>query len=145
MLKIATLLPLLRARPLSLAPNRSESHTLNLNSWLKKWNPRINWTRLSMTISSSPCSHIPYHARYLGLNADHELFQLFSSLSPAEDDWSLHEYCLQAGGSEEQINKVTILTQLVQAETPKEIPVPNFCTNFTNVFSEKTYNILPPH
>ena len=113
--------------------------------WLKKWNPKINWNCLSMTLPSSPHSYILYHARYLGLNADHELFQLFSSLSPAEDDWSLCEYCLLAGGSDEQINKVTILMQLAQAEKPREIPVPNFCTDFTNIFSEKTYNVLPPH
>ena len=113
--------------------------------WLRKWNPRIDWNRLSMTLPSSPCTHIPYHARYLGLEANHELFQLFLSLSPAEDDWSLLEYRLQAGGSEEQINKVTILTQLAQAEKSKEIPVPDFCTDFSNVFSEKTYNVLPPH
>ena len=89
-----------------------------------------------MTLPLPPHSHIPYHARYLGLDADHELFQLFSSLSPAKDDWSLREYRLQAGGLVEQINKVTILTQLAQAEKPKEIPVPDFCTNFSNVFSE---------
>ena len=35
--------------------------------------------------------------------------------------------------------------QLAQMEKPREIPVPNFCTDFTNVFSEKTYNLLPPH
>ena len=113
--------------------------------WLKKWNPRIDWNHLSMTLPSSPCAHIPYHARYLGLDADHELFQLFLSLSPAKDDWSLHEYRLQEGGSEEQINKVTISTQLAQAEKPKEVPVPDFCTDFSDVFSEKTYNVLPPH
>ena len=113
--------------------------------WLKKWNPRINWNHLSMTLPSSPRSHIPYHARYLSLDADHELFQLFSSLSPAKDGWSLHEYRLLAGGLDKQINKVTISMQLAQAEKPKEIPVPNFCTDFTDVFSEKTYNILPPH
>ena len=113
--------------------------------WLKKWNPKINWDRLSMTLPSSPCSHIPYHTQYLSLDADHELSQLFSSSSPAEDDWSLHEYCLLAAGSEEQINKVTISTQLTQAEKPREIPVPHFCTHFTDVFSEETYNVLPPH
>ena len=113
--------------------------------WLKKWNPRINWDCLSMTLPSSPCSHIPYHARYLGLDADHELFQLFSSLSPAEDDWSLREYRLQAGGSNEQINKITISMQLTQEEKPREIQVPNSFTDFANVFSEKTYNLLPPH
>ena len=113
--------------------------------WLKKWNPRINWNHLSMTLPSSPRSHIPYHACYLSLDADQELSQLFSSLSPAKDDWSLREYHLLEGGSEEQINKVTILMQLAQAEKPREIPVPHFCTDFTNVFLEKTYNILPPH
>ena len=45
----------------------------------------------------------------------------------------------------EQINKIMISTQLAQADKPKEIPVPNFCTDFSDVFSEKTYNILPPH
>ena len=98
-----------------------------------------------MTLPLPPRSHIPYHAHYLGLNADHELFQLFSSSSPAKDDWSLHEYRLQAGGPEEQINKVTISTQLAQAKKPKEILVPNFYTDFTDVFSEKMYNILHPH
>ena len=113
--------------------------------WLKKWNPKINWDHLCMTLPSSPRSHIPYHARYLGLDADHELFPLFSSLSPAKDDWSLHEYHLLAGGLGERINKVTISTQLAQAEKPKEIPVPTSCADFTNVFSKKTYDILPPH
>ena len=115
--------------------------------WLKKWNPKIDWNHLSMVLPLSPCHHIPYHAHYLhvGLDIDHELFQLFSSLSPAEDDWSHCEYRLWAGGSTEQINKITISTQLTQADKPKENPIPNFCTDFTDVFSEKTYNILPPH
>ena len=113
--------------------------------WLKKWYPKINWDHLSMTLPSSPHSHVPYHARYLGLNANHELSQLFSSSSPAEDDWSLREYHLLAGGSAKQINKATILMQLFQAEKPREIQVPCFCTDFTDVFSEKTYNVLPPH
>ena len=47
-----------------------------------------------MTIPSTPCYHTPYHARYLGLDADHELSLLLASLSPTEEDWSLHEYHL---------------------------------------------------
>ena len=113
--------------------------------WLKKWNLRIDWNHLSMSLPLSPYPHISYHVCYLGLNADHELFQLFSSISPAEDDWSLHEYHLWMGGSMEQINKITISTQLAQEDQSKAIPVPDFCAEFTNVFSEKTYNILPPH
>ena len=112
--------------------------------WLKKWNPKIDWNHLSMTLPSSPHHHIPYHACYLGLNADHELSQLFSLQPSAEDDWSFREYCLQARGSGEQINKITILTQLAQADKPKETPISDFCSDFTDVFSEKTYNILPP-
>ena len=112
--------------------------------WLRKWNPRINWDRFSMSLPPTPCSQIPYHTCYLGLNADYEIYHLFS-LHPSKDDWSLHEYRLWTEGSGEQINKIMISTQLAQADKPKEIPVPNFCRDFGDVFSEKTYNILPPH
>ena len=64
---------------------------------------------------------------------------------PAEDDWSLCEYHLQTGGANKHINKVTISTQLTQADKPKDIPVPTFCSSFADVFSEQTYDILPPH
>ena len=106
----------------------------------------IDWPHLSMTIPSLPHLPIPYHARYLGLDADHELSLLIAiASSPAEDDWSLREYCLRTGGANKQISKITISTQLAQAETPKDIPVPDFCSSFANVFSEQTYDILPPH
>ena len=49
------------------------------------------------------------------------------------------------GGANEHINKITILTQLTQANKTKDISVPNFCSSFDDVFSEQTYNILPPH
>ena len=99
-----------------------------------------------MTIPSLPHLPIPYHARYLGLDADHELSSLLATSSPpVKDDWSLREYCLQTGGATEHINKITILTQLTQVDKPKDIPVPNFCSSFADVFSEQTYDILPPH
>ena len=114
--------------------------------WLKKWNPRIDWPCLSMTIPSFPHPSIPYHARYLGLDADHELSSLLATCSPpVEDDWSLREYCLRTGGANEHINKITISTQLAQADKPKDIPIPNFCSSFADVFSEQTYDVLPPH
>ena len=114
--------------------------------WLKKWNPTINWSCLSMTIPSFPNPSIPYHARYLGLDADHELSSLLARSSPSvEDDWSLREYHLQTEGANEHINKVTLSTQLAQAVKPKDIPVPDFCSSFADVFSEQTYNTLPPH
>ena len=99
-----------------------------------------------MTIPSLPCLPIPYHARYLGLDVAHELSLLIGTISPpTEDDWSLHEYRLRTGGANEHINKITISTQLAQADKPKEISVPDFCSSFADVFSEQTYNILPPH
>ena len=64
---------------------------------------------------------------------------------PAKDDRSLHEYRLLTGGANKYINKITISTQLAQADKPKDIPVPDFCSSFADVFSERTYNILPPH
>ena len=70
--------------------------------WLKKWNPTIDWPCLSMTIPSLPHLPIPYHAQYLGLDADHELSSLIATVSPpAEDDWSLHEYHLWMGGGKQ--------------------------------------------
>ena len=114
--------------------------------WLKKWNPRIDWPRLSMTIPSFPHPSIPYHARYLGLDADHELSSLLAICSPpVKDDWSLREYRLRTGGTDEHINKITISTQLAQTNKSKDIPVPDFCSSFADVFSEQTYNTLPPH
>ena len=114
--------------------------------WLKKWNPRINWPHLSMTIPTFPHPSIPYHVRYLGLDADHELSSLLAIRSPSvEDDWSLHEYRLQTEGANEHINKVTISTQLAQTVKPKDIHIPDFCSSFTNVFSEQTHNTLPLH
>ena len=49
------------------------------------------------------------------------------------------------GGANEHINKITISTQLAQADKPKDISIPDFCSSFADVFSEQTYNILPPH
>ena len=99
-----------------------------------------------MTIPSFPNTSIPYHARYLGLDADHELSSLLAIRSPpVEDDWSLREYHLRTGGTDEYVNKISISTQLAQADKPKDIPIPNFCSSFADVFSEQTYNTLPPH
>ena len=99
-----------------------------------------------MTIPSLPHPSILYHARYLGLNADHELSSLLAtSAPPVKDDWSLHEYRLRTEGANKYINKVTISTQLAQAIKPKDIPIPDFCSSFADVFSEQTHNTLPPH
>ena len=99
-----------------------------------------------MTIPSLPHLPIPYHAQYLGLDVDHELSSLIATVSPpAEDDWSLCEYHLWTGGANKHINKITISTQLAQANKPKDISVPNFYSSFADVFSEQTYDILPPH
>ena len=106
----------------------------------------IDWTCLSMSIPSFLSPSIPYHARYLGLDADHQLSLLISATyPPVKDDWSLREYRLCTGAADQQINKITISTQLAQADKPKEIPVPDFCSSYADVFSEKTYDILPPH
>ena len=99
-----------------------------------------------MTIPLFPHSSIPYHAQYLGLDVDHELSSLLITCSPpVKDDWSLCEYRLWTGRANEHINKITISTQLAQANKPKDISIPDFCSSFTDIFSEQTYNILPPH
>ena len=45
----------------------------------------------------------------------------------------------------ESINKITISTQITQQSTPSETPVPDWCTNFLDIFSEQTHIKLPPH
>ena len=54
---------------------------------------------------------------------------------------SLHEYPPLEGS----INKVTISTELAQVEKPKEISLPDFCSDFADVFAKSTHNQLPPH
>ena len=45
----------------------------------------------------------------------------------------------------ESINKITISTQITQQSTPSETSVPDWCTNFSDVFLEQTHTKLPPH
>ena len=45
----------------------------------------------------------------------------------------------------ESINKITISTQIAQQSTPSETPMPDWCTDFSDVFSEQTHAKLPPH
>ena len=45
----------------------------------------------------------------------------------------------------EFINKITISTQIAQQSTPSETPVPDWCTNFSDMFLEQTHAKLPPH
>ena len=104
-------------------------------NWLESFSPKSSTCSLFSHTLSCPL---------LGLDADHEISQLFSYAS-SKEDWSLCEYHLWMEGSGEQINKIMISTQLSQADKPKEIPILEFCKDFTDIFSEKTYNVLPPH
>ena len=45
----------------------------------------------------------------------------------------------------ESINKITISTQIAQQSTPSETSVPDWCTNFSDVFSEQIHTKLLPH
>ena len=45
----------------------------------------------------------------------------------------------------ESINKITISTQITQQSIPSETPMPDWCTDFSDVFSEQTHTKLPPH
>ena len=45
----------------------------------------------------------------------------------------------------ETIRKVTISTQIAQEMPIQEAILPEWCNNFSNVFSEKTHDKLPLH
>ena len=51
----------------------------------------------------------------------------------------------QAWLNREQINKTTISTQIAEAARSVKPTIPKWCKDFTDVFSEKTHDQLPPH
>ena len=105
--------------------------------WLHKWNPKIDWTMNTVSIPKSPLppppDHVPqrYLLRWLGLDADRKISN------------RLHKR--QAWLNGELINKTTISTQIARMAGIVEPTIPNWCADFTDVFSEKTHNQLPPH
>ena len=46
---------------------------------------------------------------------------------------------------EQVINKITISTQITQQSTPSETPISDWCSDFSDIFSEQTHIKLPPH
>ena len=105
--------------------------------WLRKWNPRINWTKNIVSIPKTPSppfpDHIPqqYLLQWLGLDADRKISKRLNKR--------------QAWLNGEQIHKTTISTQIAQATGSVEPTIPDWCKDFVDVFSEKTHNQLPPH
>ena len=105
--------------------------------WLKKWNPAINWKRNTMTIPKTPLTtettSVPqqYLVCWLGIDADTKI--------------NKHLRKRKLWKENESIDKITISAQIAQQSTPLETPMPDWCTNFSDVFSEQTHAKLPPH
>ena len=112
--------------------------------WLQKWNPKIDWTQYTIDLRTSSLEsndHLVTNA----LNPDNKVSQMFSQRYPQGVERTLRERPPSKESNEEQVNKVTISMEIAMAEKLKEIPIPDFCTDFADVISEKTYNQLPPH
>ena len=58
---------------------------------------------------------------------------------------SLHEYLPREEPSEESVQKIILSTQLAQDPQTMEVLLPEWCRDFSDVFSEKTYDVLPPY
>ena len=105
--------------------------------WLKKWNPAIDWKRNMMTIPETPLTtettSVPqqYLVHWLGIDADTKI--------------NKHLRKHKLWKENESINKITISIQIAQQSAPSEISVPDWCTDFSDVFSEQTHAKLPPH
>ena len=105
--------------------------------WLKKWNPAINWKRNTMTLPENPLAtettSVPqwYLVCWLGIDANTKI--------------NKHLRKRELWKENKSINKITISTQMAQQNTPSETPVPDWCTDFSDVFSEQTHAKLPPH
>ena len=120
--------------------------------WLKTWNPHIDWKSHSLSFPTSFPNDYDEHVlpqqyllHWLGLNVDRELSSLYAQQYFSEVDVSLREYLPQEDLLDKLIQKITLSTQLAQDTKTSEVPLPKWCEDFTDVFSEKTYNILPPH
>ena len=96
--------------------------------WLKKWNPTINWKRNMMMIPETPLitetTSVPqrYLIHWLGIDANTKINKCLRKHKLWKEN--------------ESINKITISTQITQQSTPSETPVPDWCTDFSDVFSE---------
>ena len=92
--------------------------------WLQKWNPKIDWRTFTINFYSEDLPIIPDSQ---GVKR------------------TLHEYPPLNKSRHEQVDQLTISTKITQVEKPKEAIIPEFCADFTDIFSEKTYEQLPPH
>ena len=117
--------------------------------WLRKWNPQIDWLAKTLTIprginwkdvaplrESLPSeveSIIPqrYLLCWLGMDADLKTTQRLRK----REQWLARE----------TIGKITISTQIAQEMPVQEAALPEWCNDFSDVFSEKTHDKLPPH
>ena len=105
--------------------------------WLKKWNPAIDWKRNMMMLHENPLTTETtsvsqrYLVCWLGIDANTKINKCLRKCELWKENKS--------------INKITISTQITQQSTPSETPVPDWCTNFSDVFLEQAHAKLPPH
>ena len=92
--------------------------------WLQKWNPRINWRMFT----------IDFHSKDLPIIPDSQGVER-----------TLCEFPLLNESRHEQVDKLTISTKIAQMEKPKDTTISEFCMDFADIFSEKTYEQIPPH
>ena len=117
--------------------------------WLQKWNLQIDWLAKTLTIPreinqkdvvplceclpSEVESTIPqrYLLCWLGMNTDLKTTRRLQK----REQWLTRE----------TIGKITISTQIAQETLIQETTLPEWCKDFSNVFSEKTHDKLPLH
>ena len=119
--------------------------------WLKTWNPHIDWKSHCLSFPTlSPTDYdkhiLPqrYLLHWLGLSVDQELTSLYNQRYSSKVNVSPYEYLPQEDLLDESSQKITLSTQLAQDAETSEVSLPKWCEDFADVFSEKTYNILPP-
>ena len=88
---------------------------------------------LCESLPSEVESTIPqrYLLRWLGMDVD---------LKTTRRLWKREQWLAR-----ETIRKVTISIQIAQETPAQEATLPEWCNNFSDVFSEKTHDKLPPH
>ena len=119
--------------------------------WLQKWNPEIDWVRRTIHLPepefSFPQDDEPLCECLPETNEDHEPRDHLLQCLGLDADYEIEKFIWerQQWLNGETIAKTTISTEIAQQEEPIEATIPVWCSDFEDVFLEKTHETLPPH
>ena len=86
-----------------------------------------------------------YLLHWLSFDVNRKLMSMYVQRYSSEVNMSPHEYLPWEDLLHESIQKITLFIQLAQDTQTTEVLLPEWCRDFADAFSEKTYEVLPPY